>query len=119
MLLDMCGNQIHPAPEQPLTTNKEGINVSEFFSKGMPTEVLAILRALDPNRFSCIKEVIASINPSCARTYRVSISLKRSFFTRRIYEYALVLDYLDNHVFESVRRVHPKPKPINIAQAIG
>jgi hypothetical protein len=119
MLFDMCGNQIHPTPEQPLTTNKEGINVSEFFTKGMPTEVLAILHALDQNRFSCIKEVIASINRSSGHTYRVSIRLKKSFFTRRTYEYALVLDFLDNHVFESVRRVYQKPKPINIAQAIG
>lgn len=93
--------------------------MTEFYTRGNGREVTAVMNALAPDKFSCIPEVIACMKTGATDTYRVSITQKRSFWSGRIYERALVLDYLDNHVFESKRQVAHKPKPFNIAQVIG
>jgi hypothetical protein len=118
MIFDMGGSEIPWVAPEPLTTYKEGKNVTKFYTRGNTAEVIAVMKSLAPDRFSCIKEIIACINTDSRHTYRVSIVLKKSFFTRRWREDALVLNYLDDHVFESHRQVE-KPKPFNIAQAIG
>jgi hypothetical protein len=119
MIYDMIGNQVHSAPQQLEVKHIEGNNVTEFYTSGYSDDVIAVLRALPTDKFSCINEAVASIRRGSHHTYKVSMELKKSFFTRRIYEHAYVYDHLENRVFESHRRVEPNPKPFNIASVIG
>lgn len=93
--------------------------MSQFYTRGNGREVTAVMEALAPDAFTCTQEIIACMKTGLTNTYKVTIYLKKHFFSRRVYEYAQVIDHLDYTVFESKRHVVQKPKPFNIAQVIG
>lgn len=119
MIYDLIGNEVHSAPRKPKVKYIEGKDVSQFYAKGNGREVTDVMKALAPDTYSCINEIIALMPSSVTDTFKVSILLKKNFWTRQVWEYATVRDYISNVIFESKRLVVKKPKPFNIAQVIG
>ncbi|MNR22907.1 hypothetical protein D3C85_1398890 [compost metagenome] len=93
--------------------------MSQFYTRGNGREVTAVMEALVPDTYTCIQEVIACMRTGMTNTYKVTIYLKKHFFSRQVWEYTEVLDSIGTIVFESKRHVVKKPKPFNIAQVIG
>lgn len=119
MIYDLIGNEVHSAPKQMQIKRKEGKNVSQFYTKGNGRELTTVMQSLAPDTFTCIKEIIAILSTSTIGTHRISIYLKKHFFSREVWEYAEVRDNTGDIIFESKRHVVQKPKPFNIAQVIG
>jgi hypothetical protein len=119
MIYDLIGNQVHSAPKPHQVKYTEGNNVSQFYTKGNGREVTAVMKALVPDTFTCIQEILASLSQSVSDTFKVSICQKKHFFSRQVWEYADVRNYSGDIIFESKRQIVQKPKPFNIAQVVG